>query len=217
MTQNIIILRPEPAATRTARLVPIKLPLFKIQPVQWNAPDPVGYGGLLLTSTNSLRFAGPRVTGLKSLPVYAVGPVTANYARKLGFTVAATGPGGVNDLLRQVSPNTKLLHLAGRDRIDAQSAKPAIDQVIVYRSDVLEDPDIAPIENGIVMVHSPRAGRRLAELAGKRKSKVMIATISEQCTQACGEGWKSIVSAPHPDERSMVALAAQLCEKPKEE
>lgn len=221
MTKNVIILRPEPAATRTARLVanrgltPVKVPLFKIQPVQWSVPDPTKYDGLLLTSTNGLRFAGPQAAKLRSLPVYAVGPVTADFARKAGFTVAAIGRGGIQDLLKHVPSGAKLLHLTGRDRME-QPTGPAVDQVVVYRSALLEDVDVGPIDQGVILVHSPRAGRRLAELAGDRKSKASIVAISDQTAQACGEGWHVIVHPKRPDEQSMVALAAELCEKPDE-
>jgi uroporphyrinogen-III synthase len=223
MTKRIVILRPEPAATRTAEMVAdhgltaIKLPLFAIEPVDWPAPDPAAYDGLLLTSANGLRFAGPQIEHFKSLPVYAVGSASADCASKRGFLVAAVGASGVHEILQHVSPGTRLLHLAGRDRIDYRlPVNLWVDPAIVYRSVQLDGVDIGPIENNVTLVHSPRAGLRLAELAGRLKNNVAVVAISDQTAQACGEGWKLLVSADRPDERLMVALAAELCDKQRE-
>lgn len=220
MTGKVVILRPEPAASRTARqvakvgLTPVKLPLFKIEPVQWSAPDVAAYDGLLLTSANGLRFAGPQADQFKTLPVFAVGPATAKVAEARGFTVARTGRADIVALLANVSPNMKLLHLAGRNRLDHQLPRPRVDAITVYRAALLEKVDIAPVEDSVTLVHSPRAGRRLAELAGEWKGSVTIVAISARAALACGQGWKTIVSVDQPDERAMVALAVELCDKP---
>ena len=68
-----------------------------------------------------------------------------------------------------------------------------------------------------VAVHSPRAGRRLAELvdqAGIDRATIRIAAISEAAAAAAGDGWAIREAAETPDEAALLALAARLCDKP---
>ena len=79
----VLVLRPEPAATATAEkarslgLEPIVVPLFEIQRVAWDAPDPSAFDALLLTSANAIRIGGDQLQALRGLPVHAVGDRTA--------------------------------------------------------------------------------------------------------------------------------------------
>jgi uroporphyrinogen-III synthase len=60
----VLVLRPEPGASATVErarergLSAIPIPLFEIQSLEWDAPDPAGFEGVLLTSANAVRFAG---------------------------------------------------------------------------------------------------------------------------------------------------------------
>jgi uroporphyrinogen-III synthase len=42
----------------------------------------------------------------------------------------------------------------------------------------------------------------------------LIAAISPTAAAACGEGWLAVQSAPNPDDQSLLALAAGLCQSP---
>jgi uroporphyrinogen-III synthase len=213
----LLLLRPEPGLTASAeraRALGLEVqscPLFRVEPVAWDAPEPMAYDALLLTSANSLRHGGPQLSGLKSLPVHAVGAATAEAARAAGFEIAMVGEGNVADLLAQLSPDVRLLHLAGEDHRD--SGDPRVDRRIVYRAAEIQQPTLPDLSGLVVAVHSPRAGRRLAELAANR-DRTSIAAISDAAAEAVGPGWDRVEVAERPNDSSLLALAAMLCHTP---
>jgi uroporphyrinogen-III synthase len=220
---RMIILRPEPAASVTAAQAetlgfePVKVPLFATEKLSWTVPDPAEFDGILLTSANALRYAGPQLNRLKTLPVYAVGPVTAQAAKAAGFRLAAVGQRGVGTLLSKIRHDLRLVHLAGEDRLDYRLAWQKIAPINVYRSAEIEDVDPALIDGKIVLVHSPRSGRRLAELvAAKRRASMTVVAISEAAATASGDGWARVAVAERPLDSALLALAAKLCDKPAE-
>ena len=216
--RQIVILRPEPGASSTAQraaaqgLDAIKLPLFEIEPVDWTPPDLSDFDGLLVTSANAIRAAGDGLEQLKMLPVYAVGPTSAAVATEAGFDVAKVGTARVRSLLQRIDPDLRLLHLAGEDRIDPRRAWQKITVLPVYRSQAIEIVDPAVIDGAVALVHSPRAGARLAEIARDR-STISVAAISPAAAEACGEGWERVSSVTKPSDIALLALAARLCEK----
>jgi uroporphyrinogen-III synthase len=221
--RRLVILRPEPGASATAErarakgLEPVAMPLFKVEPVIWAAPEPGEFDALLLTSANAVRHGGEGVLSLRQLPVYAVGEATAAAAREAVFDVAASGEAGVERLLGSIPADLRLLHLCGERRIEPQASQ-AITAVPVYRSNALPMPEeFRGIEGQVAAVHSPRAGQRLAELAdqaGIDRSTVQIAAISEAAALGAGPGWERCESAATPDEAALLALAARLCDNP---
>lgn len=218
---RVLVLRPEPGASATvekARLLgldAVAIPLFEIAPVEWNAPDSGRFDGLLLTSANAVRCAGDQLHALRGLPAYAVGDATAKAAREAGFGVASTGDGGVDRLLESVDPQLTLLHLCGADRREPLDARQSITPLVVYRAvDTLAS--LENIEGMIALIHSPRAGRRFAELVTDRSS-ISIAAISAAAADAVGDGWMFVDIAREPGDDALLALAARLCNKPDPE
>ncbi len=189
----LILLRPEPGLSQSAAraralgLKPVLCPLFQVEAVAWQAPDADQYD---------------------ALPVHAVGEVTARAARNGGFEVASVGAAGVDALLDTLPPDLRLFHPGGEDR---QAAVRPIETTTVYRAVAIAKPHLAPITHAVVAVHSPRAGARLADLAADRESATIVA-ISEAAAAACGSGWSEIAVAQRPDDESMLALAARLCQ-----
>jgi uroporphyrinogen-III synthase len=216
---RVLVLRPEPGATATLEkarvlgLEAVAVPLFKIERVAWDAPEAVGFGGLLLTSANAVRFGGAGLTALRSLKVYAVGEATAEAAREAGFDIAATGDAGVDRLLGEIEARLRLLHLCGADRHQTCAAEQEIEALVVYRATPVDNPDLAAATGDIALIHSPRAGRRFAELVDDRAS-ISIAAISAAAAQAAGGGWKAVAVAAQPGDDALLALAASLCKKP---
>ena len=217
-----MILRPEPGASATfdkasaQGLSPVKLPMFAVEPLPWSPPADLSlFDGLLVTSANAIREAGEALGRLKPLAVYAVGPATAALARDAGFEVAETGSAGLDALLRSIDPGLRLLHLAGEDRIEPAAAAQSITVVPVYRARAIEGVDPGPIAGSVALVHSPRAGRRFAEMVPDRHG-VAIAAISSAAAEACGTGWQEVAVAAEPTDRALLALAASLCEKSAE-
>jgi uroporphyrinogen-III synthase len=219
--RRLFILRPEPGASvtleraRDAGLDAVSAPLFEIVPVEWQAPDPSSFDGLLLTSANALRCAGEQLNRLRTMPVYCVGAATAAAARDAGFGIAAIGGSGVERLLASVEPDLKLLHLAGEERRATDEAPQAILAVPVYRAEPLPRPvALDDLSGQVAAAHSPRAAARLAELvAGDVRQSVRIAAISPAAAEAAGSGWEKVAAADDPTDDALLALAASLCEE----
>jgi uroporphyrinogen-III synthase len=213
---RVLVLRPEPAAGRTVErarslgLEAIAVPLFEIEPVTWQVPEPASYDGVLLTSASALRCGGDELQQLRGLKAYAVGSATADAARGAGFDVAATGDAGVDRLLGSIDPDLRLLHLCGEDRRAPTGPRQRIDALPVYRARPLDTPDLGQTSDAVALIHSPRAGRRFRELVSDRGS-VSIAAISSAAAEACGSGWRTVEIAEQPNDEALLALAARLC------
>lgn len=210
--KRMIVLRPEPGASASlaaARELGVEaeaIPLFVVEPVEWDPVDARRYVGIVATSANAFRHGGEALDMLRALPVHAVGEATAEAARAAGFTVASVGEGN-REALRL--PPGRLLHLAGRDHLPIEGDVTA---VVVYNSRAIEPPPpLTGAGGAVVAVHSPRAGRRLAEIAAER-SRTAIAAISANAARACGDGWERIEIAERPSEEALLALAAELCQ-----
>jgi len=216
---RLLVLRPEPGASatvakaRTKGLHAVAVPLFEIESVEWRSPEAGDFDGLLLTSANAVRFGGERLAALRGLKVYAVGEATAEAARAAGFDIAEIGDGGVTRLLGSMEPDLRLLHLCGADRHEPTDFKQAITSLVVYRAQPVDNPDLRETGASVALIHSPRTGRRFAELIDDR-SNLRIAAISSAAAEAVGDGWRAIAVADRPSDDALLALAARLCEKP---
>jgi len=209
-----LLLRPEPGLSASAErarqlgIEPICCPLFRINPLAWEAPDPAQFDAILLTSANAVRHGGDQLAGLRMLPVHAVGEATAQAAREAGFQVATVGDRDIHAVLAMIPPPSRLLHLAGEDHREADD--PRIERRLLYRSAAIEAPRLPTLDGLVIAIHSPRAGARLAELA-RIRANAAIAAISPAAAEACGAGWKRVEVAERPDDKSLLALAATLC------
>ena len=219
---RVLVLRPEPGASATVDRArswgfhALAIALFEIEPVDWDAPEAAHFDGLLLTSANALRQGGRKLEGLRGLKVYAVGEQTAREAMKAGFEVEASGDAGIDALLASIGSSLKLLHLCGADRHEPEQTMQKITRVVVYRSKPISAPDLSEAPGAVALIHSPRAGRRLAELIDDRET-ISIAAISMVAANAVGGGWKAIETAERPTDEGLLALAARLCNKPHPE
>lgn len=209
----LVILRPEPGGSVTAEKVRAlgleirRHPLFAAQALSWSMPDGP-FDALLVTSANAVRLAGT----LPELPVHAVGRASADAATAAGLRVATTGEGDVQSLLGQLPSGLRLLHLAGEERILPAAPRHRITPVAVYRMVPQPLPDATLIEGAVAMVHSPVAGRRLAEVEVER-GRVRIAAISPAAAAACGPGWEICAAADEPNDAALLSLAAKLCKE----
>ena len=222
MSRAIAVLRPEPGNTATAAaiealgLTAIRLPLFEVHAIDWVAPDASRFDALLLTSANAPRHAGPGLAALRGLPVHAVGDATAAAARDAGLEVVAVGDrdGAALVAAAAASGVRRGLLLGGRDR--ALASDPIIAEAIaVYASDPMAVPVEAldQLAGSVVLVHSPRAARRLADLidrVGIDRRTVRLAAISAAAVDAAGGDWERIAAAAVPDDATLIALARSL-------
>ena len=214
---KLLVVRPQPGADATAARVtsaghePLLMPLFAVQPVNWNAPDAADFNGLLLTSANAVREAGTQLAFFAHLPVYAVGKVTAAAAEEAGLRVGQIGNKGADELLSELL-NCRLLWLAGEDHSEiGADASVEIDERIVYRSAALQVPDNfreATMQADHVLLHSTRAAERFASIVGAQaldRGDISIAALSENIAIAAGEGWRSRRVATHPNDAALLS------------
>lgn len=172
----------------------------------------------MLTSANAVRLAGPALATLLALPLYAVGEATAAVASAAGFARIHAGSADAAALVTQmVATGVKRpLHLAGRDHRAPDDAPIPIVRRIVYAADpvaVLPQTAETALRNGAVaLLHSPRAGTLLAELAAKAgldPTALRVAAISA----AAARDWPGAVVADRPTDDALLAAAATLCDK----
>jgi uroporphyrinogen-III synthase len=211
MTRPLAVLRPEPGNTATAAriealgLTAIRLPLFETRPLAWTPPDPDRFDALLLTSANAVRHGGEGLTALRHLPVIAVGEATARAARAAGLTVEAVGANDAAEAVR-LSAGKRLLHLAGRDRVDV-----GVEAIAVYAADPLAVASIAPLAGSVALLHSVRAAHRFAELVERDAvTGLRIAALSRAVRDA-GPALPGAF-ADRPADTALVTLAARLAD-----
>lgn len=124
---NVLVLRPERAARRTAEALErlghraILAPVLAIEDLA--GPIPEGpFDAVLATSANGLRKLKqrPEIEALKALPLIAVGDRTAEAGREAGFSTVhiAEGDGRalVADAVARFPAPARFLHAAGADR-----------------------------------------------------------------------------------------------------
>lgn len=228
MRRPLLILRPEPGATMTAKTAleqgwrPIVAPIFKIEPMAWEAPAAEDYDALFITSANAVRQAGKALKLYRALPVYAVGAATARAVKAEGFDEIRTGRGDAAAMMETAADDgvRRALHLAGEDHRDTPQDKITIDRRLVYRSaaiDRLGDKAVAALQSAetVVMLHSGRAAEQFALLidaAGVPRVKAGIAALSPAVLDAAGSGWGATITAHKPDDAALLAAAARLCQ-----
>lgn len=224
----LVVIRPQPGAWRTvaaAREIGIDaraFPLFEIHPLVWEPPDPASIDALLVGSANAVRHAGPALAPFRGKPVHAVGAVTAVACGEAGFTVAAIGQGGLQGVLDAVPPGTRLLRLAGDERVPLEppAGVGMIERAVYASEPAALPPDLAELlrESSTIALHSAAAARHLAgecDRLGIDRGKLFLATIGPRVSEAVGSGWAGIATAASPDDEALLASAAQLCQNPR--
>ena len=226
--EPLLILRPEPGASMTAKRAfdegwkPIVSPIFRIEPIAWGSPDPAGYDALFVTSANAVRQSGKAITQYTGMPAYAVGSATARALKAAGFEDIRTGRGDAAMMLEAAAENgvAKALHLAGEDYRDVGHDAIEIDRRIVYRSaavDRLGEKALVALREGggVVLLHSGRAAELFGTLcdgARMARGKIRIAALAPAVLAAAGPGWRATTAAHKPDDAALLAAAARLCQ-----
>ena len=224
----LLVIRPEPGcsatveAARAERIDAHGFPLFAIAPRSWQAPAPGTHDALLLGSANALRHAGRALSTVQHLPVYAVGEATAQAARAAGFTVIATGSGGLQSLFALLQDGHRhLLRLAGEERVPLTLPKGVtLDERVVYASEALPLPQaMADLMRSpaVVAVHSAEAARHLSAQCvthGIRRAPLRIAALAPRIAAAAGDGWGEVATAALPSDAALLDLARQMCQDP---
>ena len=223
MRRKLLIMRPEPGNSKTATsareagLDALPYPLFAVAGLPWVAPDPRAFDALLFTSANAVRHGGDQLALYRDRPAFAVGGATAQAIRDAGFLHVIEGRAGVDSIVHAIveQGHRKILHLAGAQVRRFDAGRLQLTRVAVYEaSPIGEAAGLGALmtPGTVVLVHSPRAGRRLATLVGEgRRKDIAIVAISAEALEACGRHWGVGLAAPTPDDKALLALAAQLC------
>lgn len=157
-------------------------PLLLVEslPIEKGALD--GIAGIVATSRNGLRALAdsPAFQGARKLPLFAVGPGTAELARSLGFEVITAGAGTGAELVPIVAGavaggGAPLLHVRGEDiAFDLKTALAergiAVREAVVYRTKPAETLSPATRDllrageiDGVILM-SPRTGMTFTRL-----------------------------------------------------
>lgn len=222
---RVIILRPHPGADATADraqalgLEPVIYPLFTVEQLAWEPPDRAHFDALMLTSANAVRHAGPELMRYAALPLYVVGKATASAACDFGLVPQHIGDADAAALLETMHREGRraVLHLCGENVVDTDTIGLDLLLIPVYRSieHGSDDDLIAALQPGdILLIHSPRAGKRLNALVDcESRSGLSVIAISQAALDAAGDGWTIAQAAPLPTDTAMLALALELCHK----
>lgn len=219
----VVILRPEPGATQTEErarrhgLATVRFPLFDGRAVAWDPPAADAFDALLVTSAYTARLGGAALARYRTLPAYAVGQPTARALEAQGFDGVVAGEGDGSAIAARIAADghRQVLHLGGRTVAAMEAGPLSIHHVVVYEMVGRDsaDPDAGFEPGAVLLVHSPRAGERLATMvAPESRSSFHVIAISPNALAACGEGWASSQAASEPDDETMLALALRLCE-----
>ncbi len=219
MADPVLVLRPEPGASRTGQALdtmgfrPVLYPLFGVEAVDWMPPDPASFDAVLVTSANAMRLGGPGLARYCRLPLFAVGETSARAAEKAGFRSVQVGGGNAPLTLPLIvkAGYTRILHLCGTEVRAADDLGLSIARVSVYRTVECGDEEgmaqAVPREREVfALVHSPRAGRRLADLVSSAdRQHITVVAISGAASDACGNGWHGRVIAGAATDAALLA------------
>lgn len=220
---KVWITRAQPGADVTAGRVaalgfePIARPLLEVRQLSPTL-DLEGVAALAFTSANGVR-AFAALTAERSRPVVTVGEATAQAARAAGFARVASADGDVVALAAMIAaapPDGPMLHAGARqpagDLVGDLAARGVeMRQVAVYETvptPAASDPTTAD-EAEIVLLHSPRAARLLAELLRKRPREDLAAVCLSPAVAAPLAG-RRLAIAEHPDEAALLAALRSL-------
>jgi len=229
---RVLVTRPEPGASRTARRLqqagfqPIVLPLTETVALPVDAEFVPG-DAVAVTSANAVRHASNEViAALAALPCHAVGARTAEAARKKGFFSVLEGSGDAEALADSIAmalPGKAITYLCGRvrfpvfeQRLEAAGvqvrAVETYDTLPVPYSDetILALLSSQPVD--AVLLYSAKAAAAMQALT-KRPAlqeafeKTMFFALSARIAAAFDDGAGTAIRiAAQPDEEALLAL-----------
>ena len=200
---RVWVTRTQPGADATAARLrdlghdPIVSPVLAVRrlPVETGLS---AVGALAFTSANAVDAFADAAKGARSLPVFTVGDATAAAARRAGFTDVLSAQGDIHALAELIvrersrvrggvlqpaagEPAADLEALLAEHGVDLQIV-PVYETVAVEPAEALAQ--LATID--VVLVHSPKAARRLADLVAGAAAAPRFACISEAAARRCG-------------------------------
>lgn len=233
MARRVLVTRPDPGATRTARRLemlgfePVVLPLSETRPLPV-ARDavPAHATAVAVTSSNALRHApSGLVERLSHLTCHAVGAKTADSARHAGFGSVSEGPGdaaGLADMISIELGKATLAYLCGRVRMPEFERRLGANGIKVIPIETYDTVALAPDPSLVrhrlggqpvdaVLVYSARSAAAYGELLAAHAEAEMLMRrarclcLSGRIAAAMGGGL-NIEVALDPNEDALLAL-----------
>lgn len=206
---------------RTLGLTPVVAPLLRIEPVAVEIP-PAPHDALVFTSPNGLA-AWTAISPDRAAPVLAVGDATARAAQAAGFGVVRSAAGDLGDLgaLIRSDPALKgarLLHpgaeIPAGDLNALVAGHATVRALPVYRA--VSTGAQAPDGFDVVLIHSPRAGRALADALSpdQARGRQACAISAAAAAPLTALPFAAIAVAARPDETSLLAALTACLGKP---
>ncbi|MDX8478204.1 uroporphyrinogen-III synthase [Mesorhizobium sp. VK24D] len=230
---RVLVTRPEPGASRTARRLeaqgfqPILLPLTETIALPLDRSAVPQAAAVAVTSANAVRHAPKElVAALAALPCHAVGRRTAEACRAAGFVSVAEGPGDAGalaDAIGRELAGKEIVYLCGRVRFPVFEERLAAAAVRVHAIETydtvrlnLGDEEIAarlskkPVD--AALVYSAEAAAALSALVRQAAlrglfDKAAFLALSARVAKALdGIDGQKIRIASQPDEVALLAL-----------
>ena len=229
---RLLVTRPEPDVERTAAALRARghhvlaAPLLQMQSVDCEIPNE-SFSAIVMTSANAARALAthPRCAELLGLPLFAIGPHTAELARSTGFAEVHSADGNkqkLSAIMRRRLPAGQhlLLYLAGEDRAGDLDVSESIrvTTAVVYRMvkcekfDAVVDRALSQGEIEAVLHFSRRSAENYVECATRSGIRQQALApvhycLSQQIATALADaGAAAIRIAPRPDEAALLAL-----------
>jgi uroporphyrinogen-III synthase len=224
---KIIITRPMGDALPLARKLEerghevIIAPLLKIEARAGVTLPDKNYQAICITSANAFIAPEP-LSARRGVPLYCVGPQSAQAGRQIGFTDVRERGGNVQGLAEAIAHELKttdgpLLYLSGQETSgDLQGLLAAlgfdVDRVVAYGAVpltlTLSKAELSEADG--VLLYSPRSARLWAEALAQRKMKgiFMHFCLSQNVARNLPLGSRFRI-ARQPDEDHMLSLLDQ--------
>lgn len=223
MTSRLIVLRPEPGASATAKRAAAAgwtvtlLPLFTIEALAWAPPDPGDFDAVLMTSANAARLGGAGLSRYHDLPLYAVGSRTAEAARNAGFGTIMSGASDAGEMADRLRADdaVRVFHPTGSTARPFDETGLTLTHIAVYAATKAAPPDLITqlSDDAIIFVHSPRAAQYLDALCTEQdigRGSLSLVAISGNALAGAGTGWRAAIAADQPTDDAMLAAASSI-------
>jgi uroporphyrinogen-III synthase len=225
---RVLITRAEPEASALAALLArcghsaVLAPLAKLQALDVTWPQDLP-DALVFTSANA-----PLHVEHKILPVFAIGPRTADAAREAGFTkIVAQGNGDYAQLLKSIiaAPYRNLWHIGGRDvRHDLVQdlaahhiscrAFAVYDMVSATALPPPAQTALAAKALDMALIFSPRSAQRAIRLLGDARAWLPAWVMSEAIAAPLrAVHWCKVHVSSAPNKHILLAEAGLMCEE----
>lgn len=236
ISRAVFITRPEEEYADTASMVtalgydPVACPMLTIEPVTVDFSDiennPAAFAALVFTSASALPPFCVQC-GVRDLPVYTVGDVTAERARQAGFSHVTSAGADIKALeflllAAGLPPDKTILHVSGADVVRAMNLPGlSLERRVVYRAvQAAHLPEAAQRElraasPRFVLFYSARTAEAFAQAVKKDRlahrlmsSKALC--LSESMLESLRDlPWRGMDVAARPDRAGMQTLLAE--------